>query len=114
MDGASICRVLDRERLEALGFSDDVMNWVVSRLSTGERQRLALLRLLINRPRALLLDEPTASLDPSNVGPVENLLEDYRKETKAPMLWVSHDPPQADRVADRKYEISEGRLKPVS
>jgi ABC-type iron transport system FetAB ATPase subunit len=105
---------IDRDRLETLGFSEDVMGWTVSRLSTGERQRLALIRLLINRPRALLLDEPTASLDPSNVGQVETLLEDYRKQMNAPVLWISHDPAQTERVADRRYEISEGRLKPVS
>lgn len=102
------------ERLEALGFGADVMGWEVSRLSTGERQRLALLRLLVNRPRALLLDEPTAALDPSNVGQVETLLEDYRRKTKAPVLWVSHDPAQARRVADRTYEISESRLSQIA
>jgi len=105
---------VDREGLEALGFGEDVMNWTVSRLSTGERQRLALLRLLVNHPRALLLDEPTASLDPSNVGQVETLLEDYRMKMNAPVLWVSHDPAQAERVADRRYEISEGKLALVT
>jgi ABC-type iron transport system FetAB ATPase subunit len=104
---------VDRDRLETLGFSEDVMSWTVSRLSTGERQRLALIRLLINRPRALLLDEPTASLDPSNVGQVETLLEDYRKQMNAPVLWVSHDPAQAERVGDRRVEISEGNLTPL-
>ena len=48
--------VVDGERLEALGFGEEVLAWEVSRLSTGERQRLALLRLLVNRPRVLLLD----------------------------------------------------------
>jgi ABC-type multidrug transport system ATPase subunit len=105
---------VDRNRLELLGFDEDVMNWTVSRLSTGERQRLALLRLLINRPKALLLDEPTASLDPSNVGQVESLLEDYRKQMNAPVLWVSHDLAQAERVADRRFEISHGQLEPLT
>jgi ABC-type iron transport system FetAB ATPase subunit len=104
---------IDHERLGALGFGDEVLTWEVSRLSTGEKQRLALLRLLVNRPRALLLDEPTAALDPSNVGQVEALLEDYRREAQAPVLWVSHDPAQAGRVADRRYEISEDRLSPM-
>jgi ABC-type iron transport system FetAB ATPase subunit len=104
---------VDPERLEALGFGGEVMDWEVSRLSTGERQRLALLRLLVNRPRALLLDEPTAALDASNVDQVEALLEDYRNETKAPVLWVSHDPAQAARVSERRFEISEGQLTPM-
>ena len=103
----------DLERLKALGFGEEVLGWEVSRLSTGERQRLALLRLLVNRPRALLLDEPTAALDPSSAGQVEALIEDYRREAEASVLWVSHDPAQAERVADRRYEISEGPLRPL-
>jgi ABC-type iron transport system FetAB ATPase subunit len=105
--------VVDHPRLEALGFDVEVLGWEVSRLSTGERQRLALLRLLVHGPRALLLDEPTAALDPSSVGQVEALLEDYRRRARAPVLWVSHDPAQAERVADRRYEISEARLRPL-
>jgi len=105
--------VVDVQGLAALGFGEEVLGWEVSRLSTGERQRLALLRLLAHRPRALLLDEPTAALDPSNVDQVEVLLEDYRREANAPVLWVSHDPAQAERVADRSYEISRGRLTPI-
>ena len=102
---------VDLERLKALGFGEEVLGWEVSRLSTGERQRLALLRLLVNRPRALLLDEPTAALDPASAGQVEALIEDYRREADASVLWVSHDPAQAERVADRRYEISEGPLR---
>ena len=104
---------VDLERLKALGFGEEVLGWEVSRLSTGERQRLALLRLLVNRPRALLLDEPTAALDPASAGQVEALIEDYRREADASVLWVSHDPAQAERVADRRYEISEGPLRPL-
>jgi ABC-type iron transport system FetAB ATPase subunit len=101
---------VDPLELESLGFGPEVLEWEVSRLSTGEKQRLALLRLLAHRPRALLLDEPTAALDPSNVEQVEALLRDYRRELQAPVLWVSHDPAQARRVSDRRYEISERRL----
>jgi ABC-type iron transport system FetAB ATPase subunit len=104
---------VDPEGLRALGLAEGVLGWEVSRLSTGERQRLALLRLLVNRPRVLLLDEPTAALDPSNVERVEALVEGYRRETEAAVLWVAHDPAQAERLADRRYEIREGRLTPV-
>ena len=52
--------------LERVGLTTAILDKPVTRLSSGERQRLALLRLLANRPRVLLLDEPTANLDPDN------------------------------------------------
>lgn len=94
----------------ALGFGTDVLEWEIGRLSTGERQRLALLRLLANRPRALLLDEPTASLDPDNVARVEILLAAYREAHQAPLLWVSHDAAQRARLAHRVLHLDGGRL----
>jgi ABC-type iron transport system FetAB ATPase subunit len=100
--------------LERLGFKKETLNWTVSRLSTGERQRLALLRLLGNHPQALLLDEPTASLDVDNVSEVENIINEYRRDHDAPVLWVTHDPNQAKRVADRHLEISSKNLIQLS
>lgn len=88
-------------RLKQLGFDPEVGNWQISRLSTGEKQRLAILRLLDNHPGALLLDEPTASLDAVNIEKVEQLLLGYGREYDVPLLWVSHDLEQLDRVADR-------------
>jgi ABC-type iron transport system FetAB ATPase subunit len=72
-----------------------------------------LLRLLANRCKALLLDEPTASLDAENVRRVERLIAAYRSETGAAVLWVSHDPEQERRVADRRTRLSEGQLLEV-
>ena len=96
--------------LERLGFSSDVLEWQVRRCSSGERQRLALLRLLANHPRALLLDEPTASLDPASAQRMEALLEEYRLQRGAAVLWVSHDPDQMLRVASRHFELRNGSL----
>jgi len=96
--------------LEALGFTPEVLEWEVRRASSGERQRLALLRLLSNRPRAVLLDEPTASLDPENTRRVEALISRYRRERQAPVLWVSHDPEQIQRIADRRFRLEDGKL----
>jgi len=92
--------------LKALGFSAETLNWQVSRLSSGEKQRLALVRALMNRPQVLLLDEPTASLDASNASMVEKLIADYRQQTQAAVLWVSHNPAQAARVATRHFQLT--------
>ena len=85
--------------LVRLGFTPEVLEWTVTRLSTGERQRLALARLLALQPQVLLLDEATANLDPPNRDRVEDLIQDYRREQGAAVLWVSHDPDQRRRLA---------------
>ncbi|WP_296811397.1 ATP-binding cassette domain-containing protein [Thiocapsa sp.] len=95
-----------------LGFTPDVLAWSVTRLSTGERQRLALVRLLAQTPEALLLDEATANLDPSNGARVESVVETYRKRQGAAVLWVSHDPEQRRRIGGRSLVIRNERLEP--
>lgn len=96
--------------MRELGFADEVPGWTIPRLSTGERSRLALLRLLVHDPRALLLDEPTANLDPESTRRVEKLIAAYRESGEAPVLWVTHDPEQAARVATRHLEMPDCRL----
>jgi putative ABC transport system ATP-binding protein len=98
--------------LERLGFGIDVLGWAVARLSTGERQRLALVRLLAQRPEALLLDEATANLDPLNRDRVEALVATYRTEVDAAILWVSHDREQRVRVGGASFVIRHRRLVP--
>ena len=98
------------EALAPYGFEPAALAWDVQRLSTGERQRLAIARLLARTPKALLLDEPTGSLDPDNVERMEHLLAQYREDRGAPVLWVSHDPDQAERVATRHLTLRDGRL----
>ncbi len=100
-----------KELLRPLGFGMDVMDWQVQRLSTGEKQRLAIVRLLANSPQALLLDEPTASLDRKNITRAEDMLLGYCRDKAIPLLWVSHDPVQLDRVADLCMTMQQdGRL----
>lgn len=90
---------------ELLGFTKQTLQWQVSRLSSGEKQRLALARALTNKPRVLLLDEATASLDPESTAAVEQIVADYRRDTDAAVLWVSHDAQQAMRVGDRQLRL---------
>jgi len=100
--------------LAVLGFQAESLDWEVARCSTGERQRLALLRLLDNRPRVLLLDEPTASLDPASVQAAESMIGDYLRDNGAAAIWVSHDPAQLRRMTRRVYSIENGRLVEVA
>jgi ABC-type iron transport system FetAB ATPase subunit len=95
---------------EELGFTPDVMQWNVERLSSGERQRLGLLRLLCNRPSVLLLDEPTANLDAESRQMVETMILNYVHDTQAAVLWVSHDKEQINRVCRRMLEIKNNTL----
>lgn len=99
--------------LKPLGFDDTTYSWQISRLSSGEKQRLALARALINKPEVLLLDEPTASLDPQSTRLVEELVASYQQETGAAVLWVSHDAQQAARVSRRHYNLNSGGLQEV-
>jgi ABC-type multidrug transport system ATPase subunit len=89
------------------------LDWDVARLSTGERQRLALARALCRRPLALLLDEPTASLDEHATGLVEQLIRECCGDGMA-VLLVTHDRPQAARLAKRVLRMSEGRIDKLS
>ncbi len=96
---------VDTQQLSRLGFDAPVSDWRVERLSSGERQRLALARLLANRPRVLLLDEPTANLDPVSIGRVEQLVKDYLAAQQAACLWVTHTREQISRIADRELDL---------
>ena len=81
------------------------------RLQLGLGKQLAIVRLLHQQPRCLLLDEPTASLDQVLVARVENLLVTYGRTHNAPMLWVSHDPAQLERVSHHcLFMTSDGLL----
>lgn len=94
-----------------LGFEADIGTWPVTRLSSGERQRLAILRVLENDPQVLLLDEPTANLDGENTDRVEQLIRRFQTEHGVPVLWVGHDPAQLERVAGRRFRLIQGRLE---
>jgi ABC-type multidrug transport system ATPase subunit len=85
------------------------LEWEVSRLSTGERQRLALARALCRKPQALLVDEPTASLDDCATRLVEDLIRECCREGMA-LVLVTHDRLQAERMAKRLLRMSEGRI----
>jgi ABC-type sulfate/molybdate transport systems ATPase subunit len=80
-------------------------------LSGGQAQRVALARALATEPAALLLDEPTSSLDPAATRNVEATMLKLRQTLGLTVLWVTHDPEQARRVADRVYLLVNGRFE---
>lgn len=79
----------------------------IEEASTGERQRLALMRALLNEPRLLLLDEPTASLDPVSTQAVEAVISRLRGAGTT-VIWVTHDAAQAGRVSDLALRMHPG------
>lgn len=95
--------------LASLGLSLDAMAWEVARLSSGERQRLAFLRLLSHQPEVLLLDEPTAPLDAENTTLFEQRLNRCLSHGTSVVL-VTHDPAQAARMANRQLVLADGKL----
>ena len=93
-----------------LGLPADLLDASIARLSTGEKQRLALVRALLLCPPVLLLDEPTGPLDEESVTRVEALLRE-RMAAGISVLLVTHDANQAERLGDRRYRMAAGRLE---
>lgn len=83
-----------------LGLPEEAGGWTISRLSTGERQRLALVRALVQEPDLLLLDEPTSGLDTETETAAEEILAE-RLSVGAAILFSTHDEAQAGRLANR-------------
>ncbi len=95
-----------------LGIASNLLDGTVRRLSTGERQRLALVRTLLAEPDVLLLDEPTAALDSDSVTRTERLLRQWLASGVAIVL-VTHDTALASRLGDRKFAMRDRRLAPA-
>lgn len=79
-------------------------------LSSGEMARLNLAKALINDPQLLLLDEPTASLDPSVAGDVRDKIHNYSKKTGAAVVWTSHNMKEIETMCNRVLFLSRGRV----
>src|SRR4051812_15304934 len=82
-------------------------------LSGGEAQRVALARALVLEPRVLLLDEPTANLDPHNVASIEAIVRGLPVQRGTTVVIVTHNTFQARRLADRAALLLEGRLAEI-
>jgi ABC-2 type transport system ATP-binding protein len=80
------------------------------KLSAGQRTRVSLAKALLNRPELLLLDEPTASLDPDTADWVRARLESYCRERAATLVLASHNMAEVERMADRVIMLESGRV----
>lgn len=79
-------------------------------LSAGQRTRVALAKALLNEPELLLLDEPTASLDPDSADHLRSYLENYRRRSGATILMASHNMPEVERLCDRVLMMRRGAI----
>ncbi|MGE0256429.1 MAG: ABC transporter ATP-binding protein [Alphaproteobacteria bacterium] len=82
----------------------------VGRLSAGEKTRVALAKALLNEPAVLLLDEPTASIDPDTADRLRSYLEQFRRETGAAIVLASHNMSEVERLCDEVLMLRAGKL----
>jgi ABC-2 type transport system ATP-binding protein len=79
-------------------------------LSSGEQARVSLAKAMLNRPRLLLLDEPTASLDPKVAADIRDMICHFAKQGDVGVLWTSHNMYEVERVCDRVLFLSRGKI----
>ncbi len=79
-------------------------------LSAGQRTRVALAKALLNRPELLLLDEPTASLDPDTADTIRRFLKSYQQQSGASFLMASHNMPEVERMCDDVIVMRRGEI----
>jgi ABC-2 type transport system ATP-binding protein len=89
----------------------DLLDRPTGKLSSGQKTRVSLAKALINRPEVLLLDEPTASLDPDTADWVRARLERYRAERGATILLASHNMNEVERLCERVIIMKTGRIE---
>src|SRR5881628_2847018 len=103
-----------RERIEELAADldlNDFLDRANGKLSAGQKTRVALAKALINEPELLLLDEPTASLDPDTADWVRQHIDAYRRTNNATILLASHNMLEVERLCDRVIIMKRGRIE---
>jgi len=89
---------------------DALMDRPYRALSAGQKTRVLMAKAMINQPELLLLDEPTASLDPESADRIRGYLEGYRDRTGGTILLASHNMPEVERMCDQVLIMQQGRI----
>ena len=89
---------------------DEILNSITGELSSGQKNRVSLAKALINDPTVLLLDEPTASLDPETGDFIRTFLENYKKEKKISVLLASHNMSEVKRLCNSVLMMKNGTI----
>jgi ABC-type multidrug transport system ATPase subunit len=84
-----------------------------SELSSGETKRLGIARAMVFNPEILMLDEPTANIDPANTAIIESIILRMQQERSATILMITHDPAQAQRLGDDLLFMQDGKIIPA-
>jgi ABC-2 type transport system ATP-binding protein len=103
-----------RERITELGYELDLIDLLdrpTGNLSAGQKTRVSLAKAVINSPDVLLLDEPTASLDPDTADWVRGRLERYCRDRRATVLLASHNMIEVERLCERVIMMKRGRIE---
>ena len=82
-------------------------------LSSGETKRLGIARAMVIEPEVFLLDEPTANIDPANTAIIEEIILNLKRQRRATLLIITHDPAQAQRLADELLLMQDGQITPA-
>lgn len=96
--------------IAAFGLKEEQLRRVPSELSGGELQRAALARILVLKPKVIILDEPTSMLDVITQAQIIQMLRDYQKETDAAFVFVSHNRVLCEKLCNRIYTVESGKF----
>ncbi len=103
-----------KKSLMDTGLSEKFLTKNAQQLSGGEKKRVSLARALALSPKILLLDEPTAGIDPKNIQTVEQRIITFSKQRHLTVLWVTHDVEQAKRVSNRIANLKQGIITTIT